>query len=543
MTPLPPRPTTLADYLALAKRRKWVILLPLLIAPALTILLSSQQSPLYRASAQVYVKRADIAAAVSGVLDPTLQMDAQRFLQTQAEVARDPRLAERVVERAGVPGMTAGGLLGSSGVTPQSDADFLDVSVTNGTADGAVRLANVYADEFTKFRTELDTARIDDALQSVEARIQSLAGHGFSRDSPAYAGLLEKQTDLETVGKLLASNSRVLQPAAGAEKVRPRTKRNGILALFLGGIIGIALAVLAEAIDHRVRSEKEVDDALDMTLLGRIPRPARALAKSDRLVMVAEPRSIGAEPVRKLRTNVEFLNLERAARTILVTSSVQREGKSTTIANLGVGLARAGRRVALVDLDLRRPYLHRFFRVSEVPGVTDVVLGRTELSDALRRIPLPHAPERLNGMTDLSAANPASPSSNGRSRLDGMLDLLPAGTMPSDAGEFVARKTLPAMLEALRDQFDYVLIDAPPLLAVGDALTLSAHVDAMFLIVRLKVAHRGMLDEVARLLETVPAQKLGYVVAGAELSEGYGYGYAYAYEARQPEPVREPRVR
>src|SRR5207249_2955608 len=90
--------------------------------------------------------------------------------------------------------------------------------------------------------------------------------------------------------------------------------------------------------------------------------------------------------IRKLRTNIEFMNMDRHVRTIMVTSSVQREGKSTTIANLGVALARAGRRVALVDLDLRRPYLNRFLKVPSTPGITDVALGRLELSDALRQV-------------------------------------------------------------------------------------------------------------------------------------------------------------
>jgi Mrp family chromosome partitioning ATPase len=537
------RPTTLADYVAIVRRRKWIILLPLLVAPAMAVLLSSTQQSLYRASAEIYVKRADIAAAVAGVTDPTLQVDPVRFLKTQASVAGDPKLAQRVVAAAGVRGISAGGLLGSSSVTPNPDADLLNVAVTNGNPDAAVRLANVYANEFTKYRTELDTARINDALEGVKARIKSLRGHGVSIDSPSYATLLDNQTRLETVGKLLADNTYVLRPAEGAVKTSPRTRRNGILGFLLGGVLGIGLAFLAEALDKRVRSEREVADTLGLPLLGRIPRPARRLRKENALAMLAEPRSVAAEPVRALRTNLEFANLERDARTIMITSSVQREGKSTTIANLAVALVRAGRRVALVDLDLRRPFLHRFFRIKSTPGVTDVVLGQFKLSDAMRPVPV----SAVSGRNPRTRATPvqlapASRSSNGHGQLDGVLNVLPAGTIPPDPGELIGTEGLGKLLDTLRDQFDFVLIDAPPLLVVGDAMTLSAKVDAMFAVTRLKVVHRGMLHELARLLEACPAEKFGYVVTSAELGESYAYAYAYGYAATEPEHVEKQRV-
>ena len=172
-----------------------------------------------------------------------------------------------------------------------------------------------------------------------------------------------------------------------------------------------------------------------LPLLGRIPKPNRRLQKADQIVMLTEPRSIAAEPVRKLRTNLEFLNLDRNLRTILFTSSIQREGKSTTVANLAVALARAGRRVALVDLDLRRPYLNRFFRLPPSPGITDVALGRYELSAALSQVPIP-APEAQGGRGDLRGGPVRSTPTNGNRRLDAFLTLLPAGRTPPDAGEF-----------------------------------------------------------------------------------------------------------
>ena len=537
------RPTTLNDYVAIFRRRLWVLVLPLVLVPIVSLAVSAGQKPLYQASAEIYVKRADIAAAVAGVSDPTLQLDATRFLKTKASVVRDPKLAERVVASAGVPGMTSGSFLRSSSVTPNPDADLLEVVVKNLSAHDAVLLVNTYAREMTQFLTEIDTARINDALDNVKARITGLRAQGVSLGSPAYATLLQNQTQLETVGKLLANNTQVLRPAQNAAKIRPRTRRNAILGLLLGGFLGVGLVFLAEALDKRVRSEREVEEALGLPLLGRIPKPDRRLTKAGSIVMLAEPRSIGAEPIRKLRTNIEFMNLERNARTIMVTSSVQREGKSTTIANLGVALARAGRRVVLVDLDLRRPFLNRFLMVPAAPGITDVVLGWLELADALRAVPIPAAQARAGRRGDLRVAVPVTANStNGHGSVDGVLNVLPAGTLPPNAGEFVGTEPVGKIIEALGKKFDYVLIDAPPLLAVGDALALSAAADAMFVLVRLNVVHRGMLKELARLLEGCPAEKLGYVLAGAEFGEGYGYQYAYEYERPERERSRRQPV-
>jgi len=535
------RPAMLADYLATARRRKWIIVIPLLLVPAIAYWLSQGERPLYQASAEIYVKRADIAAAVADVTDPTLQVDPVRYLKTEAELARDPEIARRTAAATRLP-MSPEDILGSLNVTPHADADLLDVAVTDANSHNAVVLANAYADEFTKFQTERDTARINEALKSVSAKIKSLRAHGVSIDSPAYGALLENQTKLETNGKLLADNMQVLEPAESADKVSPNPRRDAILGVLFGGVLGIGLAFAAEALDKRVRSEGEIGEALGLPLLGRLPRPARRLRKANKLVMLTEPRSIAAEPVRALRTNIEFANIERDARTIMISSSVQREGKSTTIANLAVALARAGRRVALVDLDLRRPYLHRFLGLKPVPGVADVVVGRADLDEALRVVPVAgaSATRSRNG----AATEPLTrrSSSNGHGEVQAVLHVLPAGTIPPDAGELVGTEALGDLLKTLRGQFDFVLIDAPPLLVVGDAMSLSAKVDAMVVITRLKVVHRGMLQEIARILEACPAEKFGYVVAGAELGEGYGYAYGYSYATAEAEQTKQQRI-
>jgi Mrp family chromosome partitioning ATPase len=294
-------------------------------------------------------------------------------------------------------------------------------------------------------------------------------------------------------------------------------------------VVGLGLAFLAEALDRRVRSEHEIDEALGIPLLARIPRPPRALQKTNSLVMLQESTGAQAETFRKLRTSLEFVNPDGAARTIMVTSAVEQEGKSTTIANLAVALARGNRRVAVVDLDLRRPYLSRLFHVSGRPGITDVALKRAELSDALRPIAL------ATGIRERASLNGdgGGGASNGRTASDGLLHLLPAGTLPPAAGEMLQDERLLGVLDELATRFDVVLIDAPPLLAFGDTMTLSTRVDAIFAITRLGRVQRSILHEFARQLQSCQANLLGYVLTGVEHSESYRYMYeAYEYYAR-----------
>jgi non-specific protein-tyrosine kinase len=231
-----------------------------------------------------------------------------------------------------------------------------------------------------------------------------------------------------------------------------------------------------------------------------------------------------------LRTNVEFSALGKEAHVIMVTSATEQEGKSTTISNLAVAMARAGQHVVLIDLDLRRPFIDRFFKLDGRPGLTQVALGSAQLGEAIVRIPLGGSDinaSRMNGHEFNGNGAGSGEASLSRRRASGALDVLPSGPIPPDPGEFVGTARLTEILEHIRTHADIVLIDAPPLLHVGDGLTLSAKVDALLVVTRMDAMRRPILGELKRLLDTMPAHKLGFVITGAEAEEGYGYGYGY----------------
>ena len=516
------RPTTFADYLAILRRRKWIVLEAIVIVPLVAVFLAAQKPALYRASAQVLISRQNLGAELSGIQDPTLAQDPARLAQTQAYLARASSVARRAVEAAGVRGETAGLLLASSSVTPTSNADLLVFSVTHGTAAGAIRLVTAYATAFTNFAQTLSTAHLESARSELANRLGTLRQQGDAKSS-LYSALVQKEQQLREL-ELLQPTNTLVGPALSAEQIQPRAKRSGLLGFLFGILIGLGLAFLWEALDQRVRSEDEIESTLALPVLGRLPEPSRELRSSQQIVMLAEPSSPRAEPFRRLRASFEFANLGSDAQTVLITSAVQREGKTTTAANLAVALARAGRHVVLVDLDLRQPKLGTIFDAAG-PGVTDVAVGNVSLDEALTKV-------LIAGSTALPSANGSS-SSTGRK---GTLEILPAGSIVGYPGEFVGSDALTDILNFLRARSGTILIDAPPLLGVGDSMALAAQVDALLIVTRLRGIARKSLHELARVLERIPGRKIGFVITGAEPDERDGYGYAQADEPEWESP-------
>jgi polysaccharide biosynthesis transport protein len=515
------RPATLTDYVAVLRRRKWIIIIIPLVSGLVAFEISNRQPALYRAQATVLVNRSEGAVtAVTNIQDPAAG-DSTRFLTTLADIARSPKLAERAVEAAGVRGMTSGQLLGVSSVSPKADADVLDISVSYSDPRDAVLLANAYAQEFTRYKTELDTARINDALRVLQARTELLQKSGEAT-SLAYQTLAQYQGQLETIGKLVANSTSVLEPAGGAGQIEPRPRRNLILGGLSGIVFALGLAFFVDALDRRVRSSEEIEERLAIPLLGRVARPSRWLRRKHELVIVAQPASAAAETYRKLRGTIEFVMFQRGGtvRTIMFTSAIPREGKSTTIANLAVALARAGRRVALVDADLRRPFLHSFFGVDPEPGLADVAVGRTTLANGLRHVSLPLAGKSAQVAETNGRPLVALSPSNGRFDVGSTLHLLPCGTISPAVGEFLAGDGVSALLGELREQFDVVLVDAPPLTMVGDAKTLSAAVDAIVVVTAMGI-ERPLLRELAHELQNCRAPSLGFILMGIPRRDRY----------------------
>jgi Mrp family chromosome partitioning ATPase/capsular polysaccharide biosynthesis protein len=561
---------SLRDLLHVARRRKWVILQAAVLLPLGALVFSHFQPKVFEGSSEILLSRQSAAATLAGTPDSSGSQPAERVLETQAELARIPQIANRVVEAAAAQDLTPQAFLAASQVIPKPTADLLEFRVTDREQERAARLANEYARQFIRYRAELHTANIERALVEVRQKLEQLDTPREQR-SARYTGLLDTEQQLDLFAALQTRDV-ILRAASSASQIQPQTVRNVLLGLALGLMLGIALAFLFEALDTRVLSATELSERLGLPLLGRVPQPSRRMRRDDLLVMLEEPNSLSAEAFRMLRTNLDRANLEQGARTIMVTSAVEGEGKSTTVANLAVAYARTGKRVVLVDLDLRRSILDRFFQLEGRPGLTDVAAGRAELESVIAKVRLTSNGESPIGThAQVPLASPRDPSvtSNGgalgellalrtraseqtqsralgsdqgfqagaRNGAEGALEVLPSGLIPPDPGEFIGSQRVAGILHELSQRADLVLIDAPPLLHVGDAMTLSEKVDALFLVARLNVARRPMLDELRRLLATSLASPLGFVLSDAEHEATYGYSGSYHQVTREEQRV------
>jgi polysaccharide biosynthesis transport protein len=496
--------STLRHYLTILNRRRWWIVFALVAVPLFALLFSTSRSALYEAQADVLLSRQNLAASLTGAVDPTIYIDETRFAETQAELASVPVVAERTLDELGLD-MNPAELLATSSVAAAPNVDLLEFKVQHGDPDLAVRIADEYAEQYTLYRTEIDTAATRRALSAVRQRLVELRADGVPQSSAVLQGLLQNEQQLETMDALQTTSAFVVRQAS-AEQVRPRPVRDATLGVFLGLALGLALALLAEALDTRIRTVDELSERLGLPLIGTVPPLQRRMRRPTALGMLAEPESAFAEAFRMLRTNVDFANLDRHAKVVMITSSVEGEGKSTTASNLAVAYARTGRSVLLVDFDLRRPTIHTLFNLPQRPGVTDVALGYATFEQALTPIPLLARGPRTTAGTQ-----------------EGKLQVLRSGLVPPDAGEFLASSAVDAMLSQLRARDALVLLDAPPLLQVGDAMTMTANVDAILLVARRKVVKRSMMRETRRLLDVAPADKLGLVVTDVAGEGGYGY--------------------
>lgn len=514
----------------MVRRGKWLILLSAVIIPVAAFAYSSREKPVYQASATVLLSTQSLAAALTGTQN---QLDTpDRIAATQAELARVPEVVNSVIGRFHLP-MTAGAFLSQSSVTAQVGADILVFTVTSGDPALVPKLASAYAHAYTAYRLRLDTASLEAARAEVQAQLDELR-RAHQASSSLYSSLFSKEQELRTLEALQTSNAFVVNSPSRASKIVAPMKRDIVVGLVLGILLGIGLAYLREVLDTRVRSEHEVTERLGLPLLGRLAAPPRELAARNELVTVAEPSGVYAEAFRMVRNNLEIVSVDQSVRSLLVTSALEGEGKTTTASNLAVTLARGGKRVALVDLDFRRAAVSRFFDLATGSGLTQVVVGHTTVENA---------PVRISFVS--SSANGREPTAESAVTWSAMgsLDVFGAGPLPPDPGEFVRTKSLHDVLAKIAERYEVVVMDAPPLLHFGDVIVLGGLADGIVLVTRLDLVRRPMLNEVKTLLEPVPTSKLGVIIAGAETDSSYGYGYgakAYGYQeaADAPESAR-----
>ena len=298
--------------------------------------------------------------------------------------------------------------------------------------------------------------------------------------------------------------------------VKPNKKLNLLLGALIGLGLGVAITFLKEYFDDSIKSPEEIEK-LGFNLLATIPKieleeveqkaqkkweltdGAEAKRIESRLITHFDPRSPVSEAYRTLRTNLQFSKIEGSIKAILVTSSGPKEGKSTSIANLAITLAQMGSKIVLVDTDLRRPVIHSIFGHKKEEGLTNYMMGQIPIEKTIK---------------DTIVDN---------------LKIITSGVLPPNPSELLGSKKMEDLITYLKNNFDLVLFDSPPVIAVTDAAVLSTKVDCVFLVVSSGQTNKDAIVRATTLLENVKARILGAVLNNVDYENNYGSSYYQYY--------------
>jgi succinoglycan biosynthesis transport protein ExoP len=310
-----------------------------------------------------------------------------------------------------------------------------------------------------------------------------------------------KQTGLET--ELKTTNIRVVEKAeVPRAPISPQRIRNYELAVLIGLALGLGLTVFFEHLDNTLKTPEDVKEHLGLPFLGMVPdvgaRPTASGTPRASPLILKNPQSAVAESYRVLRTNLIFSSAETTGRALVVSSANPGEGKTTTVANLAASLALNGAKVLAVDADLRRPTMHQHFGIPKTPGLTDLIVGKCQASQAIQAT-------RFKG-----------------------LQVLPCGYVPPNPAELLGSPSMKHVVEALKSHYDWVLIDTPPILAMADTPVLCPLVEGVILVVGAEVSGRPTLQRAIDQIVNVGGKIVGVVLNKVNLERNsYYYGQYY----------------
>lgn len=518
----------LRHYLRVIGRRRWVIVAVALLFGLLAMGNALTKDDRYRAGAELLLLAPTGAAAEA----QGLSEESDRVIANEVAIFGSREMQDSVAERLGdgFPGVDA---------SAEGDNDVIVLTSESEDPTAARDSVNAYARAYEQLRRQrtiaalrIDLTEAQQGQSAKQAQLNELLAPLSELDAQLAALPLGRERDLvqaqrdqlednitatreSILGEIAAFQQdaaeirRAMQNPSGGvdilnpastptEPFYPQPKKDLLVGLVVGLLIGLAVAFVWEQLDDAVRGRADVDRATgNLPILGVIPKIARS-SRDGALALVtrADPRSSAAEAYRSLATSLEFLSTGASGQVVLFTSPGASEGKTTTVCNVGMAFAEAGHRTVVVDADLRRPRLHQVFEADAGVGLANVLAGRLDVATAVQTV------------------------DEGRE-----LHLLPAGPLPPNPAELLRSETTETAMTKLRDAYDVVIVDCPPVLPVSDALVLSRHADLTVLLAAADGTSRRKLARAVEALRQVDAPLQGVVLNGVDSSEGYEYGY------------------
>ncbi|GGK29921.1 chromosome partitioning protein [Pilimelia terevasa] len=443
------------DVLRVLRKRWWWVLGAVTAALCLAALITVKTTPRYQTSVTFFVTtpNSGVGEAYEGGLF------SQARVKSYAALLTSDRLSAAVSRKSNT-GLTPAEVRDRVRAEPNPDTVLLDATVTDESQQRARLLATHVAAEFKALVELLET---QPGRPQSSVKVEVVAG-----------------------------------PTVNDTPVAPQPVRNFLVAGLLGLLLGASAATMRELLDTTVKTNDALAEAAGAPVLAAVPVESALRDTPHRLVtaMAHTPR---AEALRQLRTNLQFVDVDRPVRTVVVTSAIAGEGKSSTACNLATLFAEAGKRVLLVDADLRRPRVAEYLGIEGAAGLTTLLAGQARLDDV--------AQEYGTGMW-----------------------VLPSGFQPPNPSELLGSAHMADLLEDFRERYDLVIVDCPPLLPVTDGAVVAARADGALLVTRARQTTQAQVHAAAGALRSVDARLLGCVFNMVMRSDGdpyqyYGYGY------------------
>ncbi len=512
----------------------WLLVASVLLAGGAAYLVSSSLPKVYEGKVTLIVGQSTQAA------NPDLNqlLASQRLSQTYADLATTGPLLEQVIAKNGL-GITPDDFRKRIVADAPRDSTLVHLTVQDGDPARAAALANSLAAEMIAASPAIagrdsqvqqfidaDLAALQAQIQDTQAEIQRLTSlpsrsAADEQQLQALQGriVILRQTYATMLG--FSSNSganllTVVDPASPPEAAAsPRVLLNTVIAALVGLLIALGLAFLFDYLDDTVKSTDDVEAVTGLPTLGMIIKMRGAKGRSEiyRLATLLYPRAPVAEAYRSLRTSIEFAAVDAPVRTLLVTSAIPGEGKTTTAANLAVVFAQAGHRTILLDADFRKPGVHRIFDLPNAHGLSSLMR-----SDA-------------TGLDDV--AQPTEQEN---------LRVITTGPLPPNPAELLGSQRMRTILGRLAEAADLVVVDSPPLQAVTDAVLLSSITDGTLFVIDAGRTHRGAVRRGREALAQAGARILGVTLNRLAERSGGGYYYYDYYGAYGPEHEGQPDV-
>jgi tyrosine-protein kinase len=456
----------LRDYIRVAGKRWWMVVTAVLAALGVATLITLQTVPQYATSVTFF-----ITTPSSGVTD-AYQGDlfSQQRVKSYQSVLTSDRLAELVAVRSGLR-LDAVKLRERISAQAIPDTVLLKATVRDSSRDRSRLVAATLATVFKELVESLETPP-DKQVSSVKVEM-------------------------------------VVGPETNDQPVSPRPVRNLLFAGLLGLVVGVGAAVMREILDMTVKTPESLQELASAPVLATVPFEPQV--KAGPPTNARASHSAWAEALRQLRTNLQYVDIDNPVKTIVVTSAVPGEGKSTTACGLAMLFAKAGQRVLIVDADLRHPRIADYLGLDGGAGLTTALIGKAAVDDVLQR-------------------------------WGNYLWVLPSGALPPNPSELLGSQYMGHLLDELSEQFDTIVVDSPPLLPVTDAAVVAAQADGALLVAQSHKTTSSQVTAAVKALSSVDARLLGSVLNMVAPKGPNAYYYYSEYSAKGRSGSHSPRA-